>query len=441
MAIDAEIGFTSDVIRDPTRFVGRAEALDDCLKGLNTPTGLIAVYGKRGVGKSSLLRQVQQMAVGDYRLLKKAGLSHKISNSTRTYLTVYYTCDSLIKNADDLFTRLCNDQNDEDGLLRLIPDDGKELVEFSRAKEISSGADLKVVKWGAKGVETSKYARAVENDIVQSFRNYVESIVQHQVKRRMKRDSLLILLDEFDVIEDKAGIGSMIKSLSSPSVKFAICGIGSDLSDLVEDHQSVERLLEEGAVNVGTMNEAEVFSIFRTAELLFENAILFCDDAIKEIFLNSGGYPYLAQLLGKECVNQATRLQASSIDKTIVSMVLGDVKSGKAFPTLERQYQTAIGDSPHRKTLLHLMAAQNYINPYDGAARVLLKDVRGDASDWGVEYIDQNLPRLLEKKYGPILVRSPEKQGVYEFVNPIFQLYVRLRDLQQSISISGVRPL
>ena len=108
--------------------------------------------------------------------------------------------------------------------MRLVPDDGKELVEFSRAKEIEAGADLKLVKWGAKGIEGSKYARTVPGDVIQTFRNFVSAIVTHQVTARMKREGLLILLDEFDVIADKSGLGSLIKSLSSDTVKFDLRG-------------------------------------------------------------------------------------------------------------------------------------------------------------------------------------------------------------------------
>jgi len=154
--IDPEIGFTSDVIRDPSRFVGRTDLIRDCIKSLNTPSGLIAVYGKRGVGKSSLLRQIQQMSLGDYTLAKNAGLSHEIPARPRKYLTVYYVCDALIENGGDLLSRMCNDQQAEDGLLRLVPQDGKEVVEFTRSKEVFGGADLKVVNWGAKGIESSK---------------------------------------------------------------------------------------------------------------------------------------------------------------------------------------------------------------------------------------------------------------------------------------------
>ena len=213
---DPEIGFTSDVIRDPARFVGRTEIIRDCIKALNAPLGLVAIYGKRGVGKSSLLRQIQQMALGDYRLADAAGLSSEIPARPRRFLTVYYACDGMIQGSSELLTRLCNDQHVEDGLLRLVPDDGKELVEFSRAKEVEAGADLKLVKWGVKGVENTKYARVVPHDIVQTFRNFVNAIVVHQVQGRMHRDGLLILLDEFDIVGERSGLGSLIKSVSSP---------------------------------------------------------------------------------------------------------------------------------------------------------------------------------------------------------------------------------
>lgn len=184
MTIDPEIGFTAEVIKDPSRFVGRTTLIQDCISAINSKTGLISVFGKRGVGKSSLLRQIQQMALGDYTLAKRAGLSHLIPAKPRRYLTVYYSCDSLITDGKDLLTRLCNAQSDEDSLLRLVPNDGKEVIEFTRSKEISGGADLKVVNWGTKGVETSKYARTVPNDIVQTFRNYIDAIVSHQVQKR-----------------------------------------------------------------------------------------------------------------------------------------------------------------------------------------------------------------------------------------------------------------
>jgi len=427
--LDPETGFTSDVITDANRFVGRADLIRSCMQALNSPTSLIAIYGKRGVGKSSLFRQIQQMALGDYTLAENAGLKHEIPQKTRKYLTVFYTCDSLINSGESLLSRLINDQDDEDGLLRLMPDDGKEIVEFTRAKEVSAGADLKVVNWGAKGIESTKYAKVVPDDTVQTFRNFLSSIVQHQVKKRMGRDGLLILLDEFDVLSDKKGLGSLIKSLSSKDVKFGICGIGQDLTDVIEDHASVERLLEQGAIHVRPMPSTEAIAVIDKAEELYSGDLTFDVDVKRKIAEVSQGYPYFVQMIGKSCVTKASQKGVSVISQDIYHEVLGDIRNGVAFPTLESAYQKAIGTSENRQMLLHLLAEQSEQTTlfHEDVGRIFIKHARRDAEDFDVDYLDQNLPRLLDRKFGPVLRRIPEGQGIYEFNNPVFRLYVRLR--------------
>lgn len=431
MAIDPEIGFTADVIRDPSRFVGRTELIEACISALNATTGLISVFGKRGVGKSSLLRQMQQMALGEYTLAKKAGLVRLIPLKPRTYLTVYYSCDSLIKDGRDLLSRLCNDQSEEDSLLRLVPNDGKEIIEFTRSKEVSAGADLKVINWGAKGVESSKYAKVVPEDIVQTFRNFVNAVVLHQVKGRMKRDGLLIILDEFDVIENKEGIGSLIKSLTTPDVKFAICGVGRDLSDLIQDHASVERLIEQGVLPVKPMPIDESKGIITRAAELFKGNIKFAPGISSKIADLGQGYPYFVQLIGKQCVNYANASNTDTINEEIVDKVLEDLRAGKAFPNLEAAYRRAIGDSEGRQLLLHLLAEQSTEQTLfsDEIGRVLLKQSRQVAEEMDVQFIDQLIPRLVDKKFGPVLERVSERQGVYEFVNPVLRQYIRLRSI------------
>lgn len=429
--INPEIGFTSDVIKDPNRFVGRTDLLRNCIRALNTPLGLIGIYGKRGVGKSSLARQIQQIAVGNLQTIKNAGISHEVPDAMRKYLTVYYQCDSMIENVEELLRRLLNDQNDEDGLLRLVPNDGKEIIEFERSDEISGGVDLKVVNWGAKGIETSKYAKVVQNDVVQTFRNFLDAITTHQVKKKMKRDGLLIILDEFDVLKDKIGMGSLIKSLSSKEVKFVICGIGDDLFELVEDHGSVERLLEEGTLHVNTMPNHESEEIIRRAERLFKGKMNFDETVINEIAVLSRGYPYLVQLIGKECVNKANQMDLNVANQEIFGIVKKEIATGIAFPTLERQYLRAIGQSEDRKQLLYVLANQEEDKTmFDTeVGKLVLKKARRDAENFDVKYIDQQLPRLIDPKFGPALRKVPDMKGYYEFVNPVFRVYCQLREL------------
>ena len=58
---------------------------------------------------------------------------------------------------------------------------------------------------------------------------------------------------------------------------------------------------------------------------------------------------------------------------------------------------------------------------------VYLKNVRKEAVGLEIENMDQIIPRLVDKKYGPVL--SKIRKGVYEFVDPVFRIYVNLREL------------
>jgi hypothetical protein len=198
---------------------------------------------------------------------------------------------------------------------------------------------------------------------------------------------------------------------------------------LVSDHASVERLLEEGAIHVLPMDKPESEEIFFTAERLFKGQITFDRTVIEHIAAMSQGYPYFAQLLGKECVSQANRQNKAEVGQDTLDRVLEDIRSGRAFPTLESSYQRAIGNSPERELILHLLAGQPEENALFNAesGRVLLKQTRKDAEDLDIQYIDQLVPRLVDPTYGPVLKRVPERQGIYEFVNPVLRLYVRLR--------------
>ncbi|MDA9549584.1 hypothetical protein ACM43_35050 [Bradyrhizobium sp. CCBAU 45321] len=428
--VDPEIGFTSSVIRDPKRFVGRSDLIQSCMNALNAREGVIAVYGKRGVGKSSLVRQIQQMANGNYDIAQKAGLAHLIPKSARRYYTVYYACDSNINNTDDLIRRLCNDTDPEDGLLRLVPDSGKELTEFSRSDEISGGMDLKLVKWGAKGSDSQKYASVVPNDTIQSFRNFVSGSVDANNRIWSKRDGVLILLDEFDVVGSKFGMGSLIKSLTSPTVKFGVCGIGADIGALIKDHKSVARLIEQGAIHVKPMSGDETRQIFTTATELFRGKVTFAKSVVDHIVELSEGLPYFAQLIGKSSVQYGNEVGTNDIDAKIFGEVLGKIREGKSFPNLEEQYQLAIGRGKERAMLLTLLAEQQgEATLYnDEVGRVVLQRTRTTAQGLGIEYIDQLMPRLVEERYGPALIKG-EQRGHYEFSDPVFRAYVKLRKL------------
>jgi hypothetical protein len=181
------------------------------------------------------------------------------------------------------------------------------------------------------------------------------------------------------------------------------------------------------------MDLKETAGIFSTAERLYEGSLRFERDVVDRIADLSDGYPYLAQLMGKACVNRLNdgagkQLNGIAIvDMSILDAVLADIKSGQAFPTLEASYQKAIGNSVPRQILLTLLAEQkdNLARFNDELQRVVLRNVRPLAQEFQVEHVDQLIPRLVDKNYGPALVKDADVQGAYEFENPVFRAYGR----------------
>lgn len=180
------------------------------------------------------------------------------------------------------------------------------------------------------------------------------------------------------------------------------------------------------------MPDDESIEIIRTANRRFKGAITFEDDVAKRITALSEGYPYLVQMFGKACVNNANEYGVIKVDNEVLDRVLESIKDGSAFPTLESAYKRAIGDSEGRQMLLHLLAEQEeeQMKFSDDMGTVLLKKIRAGAQELGVDYIDQLIPRLVDKKFGPTLLRMEDRPGVYEFHNPIFRIYVKLRTLR-----------
>jgi hypothetical protein len=238
------------------------------------------------------------------------------------------------------------------------------------------------------------------------------------------------LLDEFDVIGTKFGMGSLIKSLTSPSVKFGVCGIGQDIGALIKDHKSVARLIEQGAIHVKTMDPAETRQIFTTAEELFKKRVHFESSVVDQVVELSEGFPYFAQLIGKTSVQYGNEIGTNHIDQKIFDEVLQKIREGKSFPNLEQQYQLAVGRSQERAMLLVLLAEQKTEATLynEDIGRVVLQKTRAAAQGLGIDYIDQLMPRLVEERYGPALVKG-EQRGIYDFADPVFRAYAKLRKL------------
>ena len=59
----------TDIIKEPARFAGREEALEDMINALLSEGADLFVFGERGCGKSSLVNMLHNIAKADFEVL------------------------------------------------------------------------------------------------------------------------------------------------------------------------------------------------------------------------------------------------------------------------------------------------------------------------------------------------------------------------------------
>ena len=76
-----------------TRFAGRKDAVSEAYYALIASGAHIAIVGNRGIGKTSLSRQIVNIATGDNDLLEKLSLQH---DQHLDFLSIYFACGKTV---------------------------------------------------------------------------------------------------------------------------------------------------------------------------------------------------------------------------------------------------------------------------------------------------------------------------------------------------------
>jgi hypothetical protein len=251
--------------------------------------------------------------------------------------------------------------------------------------------------------------------LIQEFRQALSTTQ----KDNQKKSGLLILIDEFDILKDKSGFASLVKTCSSKFVKFGVIGIGESVEDLVEDHASVGRQIS--SVLVKPMNRKELKSIITNAVNSLKKEIIFEDSVIEDIVKEAEGFPYFVHLLGKESLLLAFKRKLKKVDDNLYLEVKTNLIKGKFQLTQEFRYIDTCRTSAESELILKLFALSEDNN-------ILIEEVYEIAREYGVEKPSKYLDKLTEKgKIEPILVISRDKRHV-RFSDPILKVYAKKRE-------------
>jgi Cdc6-like AAA superfamily ATPase len=116
---------------------------------------------------------------------------------------------------------------------------------------------------------------------------------------------VILALDEIDRI-NTVGLASFIKAATSSSLRFVLVGVANSLTEILHDHQSIERKLH--VVKMPPMTRRELvaacqLSMSRARE--FGVKVSMTEVAVNRIAQMAGGFPWFVHVIGQQASLQA----------------------------------------------------------------------------------------------------------------------------------------
>lgn len=397
-------------ISEAKLFAGRGVQVNDILFALNTDGSNIAIVGGRGIGKSSLARQIINIGQGNNELLDKLGIHH---DAKLDYLTIYFACGNNVNTIDDLLRRLLTTRDCLLEWIYDIPTAAKEL------NKIQGGLDVGIAKLGtdiAQETTTTSSIQSHEIDVI--FQNVISEIL----KSKIAKNGVLIVLDEFDQVENPSGFAKLLKSLATntPGLKFCIVGVAQDIQFLMKEHGSTDRLFAGSVINLPSMSPDELTEIIENAETTIDKFITFNTSARNKIIELANGHPYIVHLIGKQSLKTAFLEPRYELDEEFINHTLTEIAEKEADPVLEGRYKKAVASSYQREGVL-----KSLVSAIQKDGEILTSDAYKIAIDFDVDNPSQYVGHLISEEYGAELTKLRERY--YRFKDSLFATYVKAR--------------
>ncbi len=239
----------------------------------------------------------------------------------------------------------------------------------------------------------------------------------------LKDNRSLLVIDEVDVLchnEDKLKLAEFLKHLSDyeSSLKVLIVGISKTGRDLVCNHRSVERCLNEIALQ--PIGVTELRNIIKKGEEKL--SLHFDDNVIDDIVDISGGYPHFVHLIALKCSEEAITGGANVISPTDLDKAL---KLAAKFSegNLKRAYEESIKKNTDNSKKIFLAAALCHPRGFLVSELVEMTNQVVDAK-LGKNVITNCLSRWVKNLELNVITRV--ERGHYRFSDPRLMSYIKM---------------
>ena len=362
-------------------FAGRHAQLNKMLDAIGERGRHIVLFGERGVGKSSIAQIVPYLVP-------------KGPREVRSVRVQAFPADTFSKVAKRIFSKM-----------HFRADYGK----------------------GEKAYNVGEfYPNEVSiDDFLNEMGNFRESEIP------------IITIDEFNEItvqETTVSMANIIKALSDTgsNVTIIIVGVADNVSQLFEEHLSIQRCTEQIQMPRMTVDERKDILDKRISRL----GMTVEGDAKWKVVNLSKGLPTYVHALGKHAVFSALKSLRLTLTESDVDVAIDEVLKA-AQQTLKDSYEEATRSNQARALFRHVLTACA-LAKVDDAGYFMPTAVKGPYSNILGRKIEiahfQEALRDFADSRGNILERTGEQRSYrFRFANPAMQPYVIMRGVADGI--------
>jgi hypothetical protein len=261
-------------------------------------------------------------------------------------------------------------------------------------------------------------------------------IVRREFQKLPPRLLFIMIVDEFDLIQEKATrelTANLLKSLHDRAINVTVVliGVAENVGDLITNHQSLRRVLS--LVKLERMNIVDLNKILDSRLRL--TPLKFADEARSEIVTLSCGLPYYVQILGKAATQNAIRRQRILIEIEDINVAIENflLESGQSFAD---DYQRAtdsrqVGNISHDVLLASALAHADTGGFFRPSEVVSTLNLIVPGNDYLNARVHQYLSQFILDRRAGILVRGGTKGDYrYRFSDAMMQPFIVMRSIK-----------
>lgn len=379
-------------VDDPERFYGRTEPVSEMVDSLfqikNQNPKHTIVTGDRGVGKSSLLMQIQLTSNGDNSLTDRFKIDRGVDKFN--FLSVWHDVDAT-QNAFDLALAI--------------------LGKFESAfKKFLSGFSLEIDLAGFGKLGRDKQNPINISSLIDEFVVRIGKVAEGAEKN--KKDGVLIFIDELDRIKPDSMISSFFKLTSErlardgiKRVGFVCAGITGAVQKLEEEHASILRTFRDVPLPRFAKEESALILKEGFGKANHKCSIPNFEDRVLEVTM---GLPEPIHLLGSEMLSvDIDGILLEDDFENAIKKIVSDVRKNKLASLLRKA-----GGGKYQKIVEAMARHDKKIVPLEFIAKVIGQEQ---------SQFSTNMATLVDRE----IIFKPAI-GHYAFTDPMLKEYVKM---------------